>query len=97
MERPFKKPLWSLLIISGSTRFIRFPIAFDAILLSQFKRVIGLQFFKFRKRGFLSFFGKREIIPYLWVTESCPFWKEQLIAFTKRIEMSFQKIIGEAV
>ena len=67
---PFRKPVWSLFISFRITVFIRFAIAFAAILKSQLRRVSGRQFLM--KCRSVSFFGISLIIPRLCVIESVP-------------------------
>ena len=88
---PFRKPVWSLLISFGITDFIRFAIAFAAILQSQLRRVRGRQFLM--KCGSASFFGMSLMIPRLCVIERAPLSYEQLSALIKRGDKSFQKIL----
>ena len=77
----FRKPVWSLLMIFGRTFFMRFAIDLAAILKSQLRRVIGLQFFR-RLAGFF-FLGTRVIRPLRCVIDKCPFVELQLRAFSK--------------
>ena len=67
---PFRKPIWSLFISFGITVFIRFDIAFAAILYSQLRRVSGRQFLM--KCGSAFFFGISLMIPGLCVIKSVP-------------------------
>ena len=78
----FRKPIWSLLMIFSRTFLMQFASDLAAILQSQLRWVIGLQFF--RRLPGLFFLGTRVIRPLLCVIDKCPFVQLELRAFSKK-------------